>query len=377
MPVGLWSFVALNVGAFFSAGDEGVQVLIHLDDFTGPVLSGDTSRRELAERLERISRGASQNDTLKLQLLSTPGMAERLLQLLTLESASPTARNHAAKVIEYIGSHPDGARQMVERGMHETVLRLVRAEGASLYVRKALATLTCHLATAPANVPILARAGAVSALHDEQESNPKLRRQKVQVALRRLCASLTEEEEHAALLASLPQRERELIARYAAEETAAAAEPLHAVRATLLESGALLYLHTAAGGAAWGLFESLRGGQSMKLLVQNVARTSLVTCFVPILMVGGVVTTYNRMNKQTDTVDEKFYLFFGLCMAMYPARFLLTWVENFAPLWLGGHIVGFGSFFVWTLYTESDILKSDHNLLDKSDSETLTGQKSK
>jgi len=170
--VGLWSFVALNVGAFFSAGDEGVQVLIHLDDFTGPVLSGDTSKRELTERLERISRGASQNDTLKLQLLSTPGMAERLLQLLTLESASPTARNHAAKVIEYIGSHPDGARQMVDKGMHETVLRLVRTEGASLYVRKALATLTCHLAAAPANVPILARAGAVSALHDEQESHP-------------------------------------------------------------------------------------------------------------------------------------------------------------------------------------------------------------
>ena len=60
---------------------------------------------------------------------------------------------------------------------------------------------------------------------------------------------------------------------------------------------------------------------------------------------------------------------------MYPARFLLARVENFAPLWLGGHIVGFGSFFVWTLYTESDILKSDHNLLDKSDAETLTGQK--
>eukprot|EP00964_Phaeocystis_antarctica_P031389 scaffold17765_cov71-Phaeocystis_antarctica.AAC.5 len=33
---------------------------------------------------------------------------------------------------------------------------------------------------------------------------------------------------------------------------------------------------------------------------------------------------------------------------MYPARFLLTWVENFAPLWLGGHIVGFSSFFVRT-----------------------------
>ena len=109
------------------------------------------------------------------------------------------------------------------------------------------------------------------------------------------------------------------MARYAAEEATAAAEPLHAVRATLLESGALLYLHTAAGGAAWGLFESLRGGQPVKLLVQNVVRTSLVTCFVPILMVGGVVTTYNRMNKQTDTVNEKFYLFFGLCMGAAPA----------------------------------------------------------
>ena len=57
-------------------------------------------------------------------------MAERLLQLLTLETASPTARNHAAKVIEYIGSHPDGARQMVERGMHETV-RPARARAPS------------------------------------------------------------------------------------------------------------------------------------------------------------------------------------------------------------------------------------------------------
>merc|ERR1719331_3812854 len=101
----------------------------------------------------------------------------------------------------------------------------------------------------------------------------------------------------------------------------------------------------------------------MRLLVQNVVRTSLVTCFVPILLVGGVVTSYNRLNKQTDTVEEKFYLFFGLCMAMYPARYVLAWVENFAPLWLGGHIVGFGSFFVWTLYTESDLLKSDNQLL--------------
>jgi hypothetical protein len=74
-----------------------------------------------------------------------------------------------------------------------------------------------------------------------------------------------------------------------------------------------------------------------------------------------------------DTVEDKFALYFGMCLAFYPARFLLEWVEGFAPLWLGGHIVGFSSFFAWTLFTESDLLKSDHALLDKSDVETLAG----
>jgi len=166
-------------------------------------------------------------------------------------------------------------------------------------------------------------------------------------------------------LAGLPDAERELIARLAAAEDAAAASlgALHGIRATLLESGVLLYLHTAAGGAAWGLFESVRAGQPRAALVQNVARTALVTCFVPILMVGGVVTGYNRINKRTDSVEEKFMIYFGGCVALYPASRFFAMVEAFAPLWLGGHIVGFGSFFTWTLYTESDLLKSDSALL--------------
>ena len=42
-------------------------------------------------------------------------------------------------------------------------------------------------------------------------------------------------------------------------------------------------------------------------------------------------------------------------------------METFAPLWLGGHIVGFSSFFGWTLYTESDLLKSDRELLSRAE----------
>lgn len=377
LPLGLWGLVSLNIGAFLSQGDEGVQVLIYLEEFTGQVMSPDTSRRELIERLERVSRGASLNDSLKLAVLDTPGLTDRLLELFTSDAknVSPAARNHAAKVLEYVGSLPEAQLEMVARGVHEPVLALLRADGTSLYLRKTLAALACHLTAAPANVPTLVRAGVVSALHEEQESSTKLRRQKVQVALRRLCARLASADEHAALLASLPAHERALVERYAALEAEAALEPLHAFRATLVESGVLLYLHTAAGGAAWGLAESLYQRRPVAALVQNVARTALVTCFVPICLVGGVVSTYNATNRKTDTVEEKFALYFTACLALYPARFVLEWVERFAPLWLGGHIVGFASFFAWTLYTESDLLKSDHGLLDKSDAETLTGQK--
>ena len=65
---------------------------------------------------------------------------------------------------------------------------------------------------------------------------------------------------------------------------------------------------------------------------------------------------------------------------MKPRFWERGWVDHFAdrpPSSFFCPIVGFGSFFVWTLYTESDLLKSDHNLLDKSDAETLTGRKGK
>ena len=39
------------------------------------------------------------------------------------------------------------------------------------------------------------------------------------------------------------------------------------------------------------------------MLIQNVIRTSLVTCFVPILLVGGVVTGYQYFNKKTDSME--------------------------------------------------------------------------
>lgn len=361
--IGLWSLVSLNVGAYFSQGDDGAQVLLHLDEFTTALLESSTERTVLETALERLSRGLSLNDTLKLRLLATPGLVSRLIELSSTTSASSTtARNHAVKVIEALSSSAEAQRELVAQGHHVALIEVMRRESAPLYVRKALASTVCNLAACPDNVPALGRAGAVGALLEEQSADVRLQRQKVAASAARLALGVRAC--GAPVLDELSATEREEIERLAtAEEAAAAASPLHAVRASLVESGVLLYFHTAGGGAAWGLFESLRLGQSRAMLVQNVARTALVTCFVPILMVGGVVTAYTRVNRTTDEVSHKFALYFSLCALMYPASRLLAWVERFAPLWLGGHVVGFGSFFAWTLHAESDLLKSDRDLL--------------
>ncbi|EOD11601.1 hypothetical protein EMIHUDRAFT_442541 [Emiliania huxleyi CCMP1516] len=392
IPIAMWTAVSLNVAAFFSQGDEGVQILFHLEEFEAPLLSPDTPQERLTERLERVARGAPLNDSLKLALAQSAGLSGRLIDIaLGAEpNASQTARNHAAKVVEYICASPPAALLLLERGEHARLVRAVADPDAALYLRKTFAAALCSMAALPEAVPLLAAEGAVGALHAAQASSQAVRRKKacggcagearggdrsearppapargrahpslLTAAARELGRPPTWPP---AELARLPAAERALVAEYAAAEAEARAQPLHAARSSLIESGVLLYLHTAGGGAAWGLFESVRQRLDRAALVQNVARTSLVTCFVPILLVGGVVTAYNKWNKATDTVEEKFRLYFALALALYPSGRLLQWVETFAPLWLGGHIVGFASFFTWTLYTESDLMRSDREL---------------
>ncbi|KAL3905963.1 MAG: hypothetical protein SGPRY_010725 [Prymnesium sp.] len=227
---------------------------------------------------------------------------------------------HAAKLIEAISAHPVAQAELVSLGVHIELLHIVSLPSTSLYIKKTLATALCNLAKLEANVPILGSAGAVGVLHAEQaravESSPHLKRQKVQLALSRLSADLVLS--HADALRNLSSEELALIDSLARTELEAREQPLHSVRASLIESGVLLYLHTAFGGAAWGLFESLRRGETRAVLIRNVSRTSLVTCFVPILMVGGVVTGYNEANKKSDSINEKFAVYFSICAAMYP-----------------------------------------------------------
>ena len=108
-PLVVWTAVSIQVGTFFSQGDEGVQVLIHLDEFTSAVLSPSTAKSKLTERLDRISRGTALNNSLRLALLDTPGLVARLVSFAqdTPTTLGVTAQNHAAKILENVSSLPE------------------------------------------------------------------------------------------------------------------------------------------------------------------------------------------------------------------------------------------------------------------------------
>ena len=58
-------------------------MLLNLDEFTSAVLEPTTSRPVLEKQLERLARGTALNDSLKIELLRAPRLAERLIELLT------------------------------------------------------------------------------------------------------------------------------------------------------------------------------------------------------------------------------------------------------------------------------------------------------
>lgn len=68
--------------------------------------------------------------------------------------------------------------------VHVSLLALIDSPTTSLYLKKTLATVICNMAKDPANLPTLARDGAVAILYREQNFSTKLKRQRVQVGSR-------------------------------------------------------------------------------------------------------------------------------------------------------------------------------------------------
>lgn len=81
-------------------------------------------------------------------LAESPALLSRLIDIAdgTAPKCHTTARNHAAKVLEYVCASPKAARLILERGDHERLVRMVANPASGLYRRKMIASALCNMA---------------------------------------------------------------------------------------------------------------------------------------------------------------------------------------------------------------------------------------
>jgi len=155
----------------------------------------------------------------------------------------------------------------------------------------------------------------------------------------------------------------ELVSKLAAMNAEDKKSAFYSIKASLLESGMILYVHTIAGGALWGLMYSVYDKAPPRTILRNMFRTSLVTGLVPAYFIGGCVSLFRHYHRECDTHSDLFNLYAATTyMTVQPWFYLLPVLESWSPLWLGGHIVGFMSFFIYMRVSDSDILKNDEQL---------------
>ncbi|KAJ1639772.1 hypothetical protein T492DRAFT_934318 [Pavlovales sp. CCMP2436] len=372
-----YAYICAHVGGLLANQSESLVALETYDVVIAKELFVPSDDEKLEKCLDVLARGLPLSTLLREKVVNTDSVLQKLIELC---QSAPTvkARHHAAKAIDTTCALPLARRALVDDNLHEQIVAIVRDPTALLFVRKALYSVLTQLASgaargaeagdaqACADLERLAAAGVLSTLHASLD-DPALARQRTRGALMRMCGALGSDPRYAQTLASLSAAERELVAARVAElgsregdQLALLVDSAHAV---LIEGGALMYMHTAAGGLVWGALESARARMGARAIVRAALVNSAVTCMLPITVVGGIVTAYHELEKMTNTRAEKFAMYTCAALMLYPGWRVMVLVEAAAPYWLGGHIVGFMSFFAWLRYTESDLLRSDVQLL--------------
>jgi hypothetical protein len=247
-------------------------------------------------------------------------------------------------------------------------MQVLNSDHAFIFVKKNTALALSRLASTASRQLDLGHAGAVSSLHRVLK-NDLLFRRRIQTAVYNISAECEKElEASEAAAGRYTNSDRSLVSIYADKfreykNRFGQFSALLGAENSLMESGSLLYLHTILGGAAWALATGLFKGLPVVFLRRSVYRTALVTGFVPAYFIGGVVTFYQAQLLTMDSYEEAFRLYFGCSVAVVlPWLYMLPILDAYCPLWLGGHIVGFCSFFLSCYLNDSDIFKTDHLL---------------
>jgi len=193
-----------------------------------------------------------------------------------------------------------------------------------LYVRKALAHALANCAAVEGLRSALAAAGTPIALYEVQQDT-LLRRKAFDLALSQIAGTVLSSST-AIEFRDIGTEDMRILQEIHELSGKKENSLFERMQLAVVNSGMALYLHTSAGGFVWGALESLRRKDSMRNIIKNSLKTSLTL---------------------------------GTCMSLYPWCYLLPVVERFSPFWIGGHVLGFMSFFTWMVVSGNDLFKTD------------------
>eukprot|EP00732_Lithocolla_globosa_P001163 Lithocolla_globosa_v1_NODE_537_length_3794_cov_22.651976.p1 type:complete len:488 gc:universal NODE_537_length_3794_cov_22.651976:1347-2810(+) len=371
------TFTAVLVAGYIAKARE-IHEFIDEFDVIMTVLTDDV--------LKKMARLTAENDTLARRIFQDPKTVDIMFQI--IEKAQRDRRNAAANILEACLRLPENQAFAMDQGYHQTILRLAR-ETKSIYVRKCLAGGLVHIIKNPMVLPDLIDTGVLRFL-DDILSDPLTKREYIQYPVQKVSLAFlnsynnnnddntnnnNNEIVYDHKKYSLQPEDLNILKKYSSQLQELNKSPIFQTKNLLVEQGLFLYLHTATGGAVWGAIESYRKNYTLPNILKFTMRNALVTSLLPIYFVGGLVTTFMHFKKQCDTIDQTWRFYSVALMGLYPFFYLIPIVELWSPYWLGGHILGFGSFYSYLIYSDSDLMKSDHKLhLEEMSREAPTQQ---
>ncbi|EAL71496.1 hypothetical protein DDB_G0271944 [Dictyostelium discoideum AX4] len=350
----VWGFFSFGIAVYLASHDDTEFIIKNIDS-TMKKLKTLTDYELLKSKLAELSELSSKNTTLK-KLLSNPEYITQLLDII-LEYSDLEINNKSAKIIE------NASEFINDYSIIPKLLEVAELKYIPSYVKKTLGSAISKIALKGDDEARLKLAsnGAIEFL-DSMMSIKDFKCQLFKSALLAISSTL---ENIPTTITSQNEKRKELVTKYAAEERLVKGNVLELKKRELIQSGYHLYLHTSAGGFVWGCIESIRNKLPLRAILLNGCKNSIITAALPIIFVGLMTTYTNETIKKLDTTKEKFEFYFAGFYSLFPWYYILPIVEKFSPYWIGGHVLGFMSFFSYLAYSEYDIFKSDTILIEK------------
>ncbi|EGC30200.1 hypothetical protein DICPUDRAFT_41770 [Dictyostelium purpureum] len=351
----VFGILSFGISVYLSAHDDTEFYIRNLEDIMLKI-SKITDYDLLVSKLTDLSELSATNTSLR-KLLANEKYINQLLDII-LEYSELEINNKSAKTIE------NASEYITDYSVLPKLLEVAQLKYIPSYVKKTLATAICKIALRDDEARLkLASLGAIEFLDELVNSSDKyIKTQLFRTTLLSICSTC---ERIPTTITSLKPDREVLVKKYAKEEQENQGSAFELKKRELIQSGYHLYLHTSFGGFIWGCFESMRNNLPLRAILLNGCKNSIITAALPIIFVGLMTTYANEKIKTIDTTKGKFEFYFAGLYSLFPWYYILPAIERFSPYWIGGHVLGFMSFFSYLAYSKYDIFKSDTILIEK------------